>query len=624
MTADTSIKTDGNSGSSIGSRAERTRVVGGDRSPVRAPVRWFRALILGTALVVLAGCHGSVRGQLTYDELMRGSSEFGGPLQNEVFLPSEDAGPAHHSFNGVLVLSPEEMNTSPAEFATRTVFDRDAKLFPGASLAFFSVNDHLVPVDRNLILVGSLAPGGTFWDILVYPGRIWSEPGDHGWSRASFGFALANALEGESHNGVATFLFNGSEVSDVRYQIVSQGTPYYVPDFFVAWGQLEADFDDTPVAGFETLVEAYTDEVNGRFPMAPLSDLEARFGAEVFEGFDGPINPKNIVVLGLVLDGTLYHSPCRTEYGDLPYCNVTRFGVWSTTKTAMGSMAMLRLAQIYGPEVFEERIIDYLDVEPPHDGWDNVTFGDALNMATGIGEGSEKTEPNNPSDGYKERYEEWYDVASLREKVTAILSGSVHSWGPGRVFRYRDQDLFLLGAAMDGFIKTKEGADASLWEFIKTEVFQPIGIRYAPANLTLETDGSAGVPQIAGGYYPTIEDLARIATLIQEGGAHQGRQILHPGKLAEMMYQTPVRGLQFGTPDAGGTYHMAVWHTGFETASGCRIELSYMSGWGGHKVLMLPNGLTAIRIAHADAGDAASGDPTGMARVADRIRPLCR
>ncbi len=120
-----------------GEKCGLTRVVGGGRSPVRAPVRWFRALILGTALVGLAGCHGSVRGQLTYDELMGESSESGGPLENEVFLPSEDAGPAHHSFNGLLVLSPEEMNTSPAEFITRTVFDRDAKLFPGASLAFF-------------------------------------------------------------------------------------------------------------------------------------------------------------------------------------------------------------------------------------------------------------------------------------------------------------------------------------------------------------------------------------------------------------------------------------------------------------------------------------------------------
>lgn len=580
-------------------------------------------LILGGLLLVLSACDGPLRDRLTYDELMGEPVNSGGPLENDLFLPSEDAGPAHHEFNGALVLHAAEMRTSPAEFTTRKVLDRDTRLFPGVSLSFFSQNGHLVPVDRNLILAGSLEPDGTFWDILVFPGRIWSEPGDRGWSRASFGFALANALEGETHNGVATFLFNEHEVSDVRYQIVSQGTPYYVVDFFDAWGQLDADFDDAPLEGVEEMAAAFSEEVSSRLPMAPLSDLEARFGVDVFRGFDGPMDPENIVALGLVLDGTLYYSPCRTEYGPLPYCDVTRFGVWSVTKTAMGSMSMLRLAEKYGPEIFEERLIDYLGVEPPHDGWDHVTFGDALNMATGIGEGTEKRDPNNPSDGYLERYEEWYDVATLREKVTAILSGSVHSWGPGQVFRYRDQDIFLLGAAMDGYLKLKEGPDATLWEFILEQIYRPIGVRFAPANLTMEPDGSIGVPQIAGGYYPTMEDLARIAMLIQNGGAHQGRQILHPDKLAEMMYQTPIRGLPSGPPQDGGAYHMAVWHRLFEVVPGCEVELSYMSGWGGHKILMLPNGLTAIRIAHAVAGDEASGDPTGMARVAHRIRSLC-
>ena len=178
---------------------------------------------------------------------------------------------------------------------------------------------------------------------------------------------------------------------------------------------------------------------------------------------------------------------------------------------------------------------------------------------------------------------------------------------------------------MDGFLKSREGPSANLWDFVVDEIYEPIGIRHAPINKTLEPDGSDGVPLIAGGYYPTLEDLARIATLIQQGGAHGGKQILHREKLAEMMYQTPVRGLPFGTEGKAGysTYHMAVWHQPFVAVAGCRVELSYMSGWGGHTVLMLPNGMIGIHIARAEADDSSAGDPAGMAAVAHRLRPLC-
>jgi len=70
--------------------------------------------------------------------------------------------PARHSFNGTLVLSSAEMETLPETLESRTVFDRDTKLFPDVSIDFFTHEDHLVPADRDLIRSGSLAPGGSF------------------------------------------------------------------------------------------------------------------------------------------------------------------------------------------------------------------------------------------------------------------------------------------------------------------------------------------------------------------------------------------------------------------------------------------------------------------------------
>ena len=54
----------------------------------------------------------------------------------------------------------------------------------------------------------------------------------------------------------------------------------------------------------------------------------------------------------------------------------------------------MRLAQKYGDEVFDLKIKDYVPVTAAHDGWERVTFADALNMATGIGDLAPQREPN--------------------------------------------------------------------------------------------------------------------------------------------------------------------------------------------------------------------------------------
>ena len=73
-----------------------------------------------------------------------------------------------------------------------------------------------------------------------------------------------------------------------------------------------------------------------------------------------------------------------------------RHGVFSVTKSLGAALALLRLAQKYGDGVFDLKIKDYVTVTAAHDGWERVTFGDALNMATGIGDLAPQREPNEP------------------------------------------------------------------------------------------------------------------------------------------------------------------------------------------------------------------------------------
>ena len=583
-------------------------------------------LVTSTLLCMFltAGCDQSVPPQLPAEALVDAQGAEG-MMPNSAFLPGASAAPAHSSFEGALLLEAAEMSTNPAQFARRMVLGRDTRLFPGTSLSFFTHGDHLVPVDRDLIRVGSLKPAGSYWDILVFPGRIWSEPADETWSRASFGFALTNPLEGETHNGVAMFLYNGSEVSDLRYQIATLTSPFYVEEFFEAWGELQVRHDPAPVADVKALQLDYADELADKLPTLPWEELGVGVGPEALEGSDAPVSPRDVIALALLRDGVLYRSPCYTPFGELPYCDDQRFGIWSASKTALGAVSMLALAQKYGPEVFDLPILDYVDATPPHHGWDGVTVGDALNMATGLGEGSEVVEPNNQGDGYLVRYDEWYPLASRDEKVAAILTATNHPWGPGEVVRYRDQDMFLVGVVGDAYVKEQEGPDASLWEFLADEVYRPIGVRHPAAGLTLEPDGSIGVPLMQGPLWATLEYLARIAALMQNHGEHHGRQILHRGKLAELMYETPTRGLPHGRPTDAGmrTYHMATWYWPFVAGGGCELELPYMSGWGGQRVMMFPNDIAAIRIARQGVGEQVLAGPTTPAAFVHSLRSLC-
>jgi len=554
-------------------------------------------------------------------------------IANTAFTPPPGAVMAHQPFAGTLRLAETPMTTQPAQFSPASVLGRNPALFPGVSLAFFTDHGDLVPVTQDVIRYGSGGQGRSYWDILVQPGRVWSEPDDGGWSRAAFPFALVNSIEGETHNGLATFLYKDGRVSNLRFQIVQQTAPFYIKDEFVAAGLVPASFAPLPTADVQTIKRDYEADRADAAPVADWSELAAKVGAAKLTGFDGSMPAQNIVLSGLDYQGTFYLKECRSAGGPLPWCDRARFGVWSATKALANETALLRLAQKFGPSVFELKIIDYVPEAARHPGWRNVRFEDAINMATGIGNGSTKREPNDLSDGYLDAtYSRWYEARSVQQKIAALLAdGRVYPWGPGQVARYRDQDMFILGVAMDRFLKSKQGPSADIWSLLQHEVFAPIGIHHAPTNRTLEADGTAGHPLMAYGYYPTLSDMVLIARLYQNGGKHGDRQILYAPRVRELLPGAHPRGLPtgeklpVGAPPLGETtYFNAFWITSYTASPDCRVFYPRMIGWGGNIVALMPGGLTGIRLAKSgETADNAEVDTSGMARVANSLSKFC-
>lgn len=557
------------------------------------------------------------RKQLTAEELFRDKYKGDGPVHNDYFMPFEDADPALHKFSGTLAFASTKMNY-------RFIWARgkgNFGSFPALKASFFSYQDHLVPVKRNKLLKSEKSP----WNIILAPGRIWSEPGDGGYSRASFPFTLIHfkSIYSQTHNGIATFLFDDKHVSALRFQIVQEAAPQ---EKFDAWGQADMKYLPSSFPDQIALTQQFVNEMAHRTPIRSWTELEQTYDQNALDIIDDTRNRENITLSGLIIDDVIYARPCRTRWGDYPYCAQMRHGVYSASKSLGALVAMLRLAQKYGDGIFNQRITDYVDIASNHDGWSNVTFGDILNMATGIGD----IEPRRVSSYVEEDSSplagRFYKAQTESEKLKLIAAFGNYPWGPGEVFRYRTTDTFVLAVAMDRFIKSKEGPKADLWNLITREVFQPIGIARMPVLRTIEPNHALGIPKLEGGMLPNLDEVAKLVKLLHNGGWHQGEQILSATKLDEAIGKARPPGLPTGWQiDDGETYyHMSLWLHPFAAQKGCIVRIPAMSGGGGTYVIIMPNGITAFRFADGRYNDPGTWDSSGLRKVADYIRPFCK
>ncbi len=580
------------------------------------------SVAVALALLAAATAIAETRSVLTLDQLTSAAPESLGPVDNRWFLPTSSAQAALHRFSGTIEIPDHPMVSDPAQILPADIHGKRPQLFPGVALEFVSHDGHLVPLERDIIIARD---SDSYWQIQVSPGRAWSEPGDDGMSRASFPFLLTSIIENESYNGVATFLYDDDSVSSLRYQVVSHLSPFVIQTRFTAAGQSAMKY--AKHAGIsEGVIADFDQELADRLVWRDWSELEEEYGAAVFADFDSGIDPSLTLTSGLVIDGEVYVRSMNTPFGPYPYPREMRHGVWSVTKTAAGMLTLMRMAEKYGDEILDERIADYLDVTAQHDGWKDVTFRHVFSMTTGVGTGTHDVNPNNIGVGDASNaannaglddYMAWYFAPTLAEKLDEVFKIPSYPWGPGEHARYRDRDIFTGSAALEALLRERGGDDADLWQMMVEEVYRPIGIHHISMTHTREAN-ERGTPMLAWGIYVSIDDIAKIAMLIQNGGVHDGVQLLSKQGIAEALYQTDRRGLPTGETNVHGpkSYHLTLWHENYVTESGKAFTAPRMSGYGGNIVQLMPNGIVGFRF-----GNGGDVELEKMTTIADMIRP---
>ena len=547
----------------------------------------------------------NIRKWLTEDQLLAATYAQPTPIHNDYFLPIGQSNEAITPFSGRLQLTTfkgkKKMNGNVSNL-----------IFPDVDLEFVSHNGILIPINRQFLRARNTAT----YDLIIDPGKVWSEPSDNGWSRASFPFILVYKNANQSHNGVATFLYKDQSVSYFRFQITQETAAW---EIFDGWGQLNALYTPIEAATYTNIINDFQIELAQRFPTASWDDLESSTTENITQYMQIGVAKSEVTTSGIIVDHVLYQRPSYTRYGLFPYPKWMRSGVFSATKSMAGSIALLRLAKIYGEEVFDALIKDYLPVTSNHEGWENVTFKDCLNMATGIGD-------LKPTDIYavfadedQPKMEQWHFADSLQDKLSISFEYGNLPWEPGLHFRYNTTHTFVLSAAMDAYLKEKEGSQANLWDMVMEDVFKPIGIFHAPMMHTIETDQSRGVPWIGVGLYPTTDDIAKISFLLQNLGEFQGQQLLHREKTKLALFQTSDQGLRtyIDTIDGQGKYMLSFWTLPYKQ-NDCFAQVPFMSGYGGNSIVLLPNGISVFSLA-----DNLYNDVDNLINAGLTIRDLC-
>lgn len=540
---------------------------------------------------------------LTFDELMKGNG-FPSPVEESALSLPRDAAAPTHIFEGRLELHDEASIGDMTVLRGESDQEPEVAHLPEFDFEFVQIASYLIPVQRALIITEH-----PHWNYILEPGRVWNELGDQGYSRASFPFALVWKGSNATLNGTMTFLFNDTGISQVWYQVTQETTVTFRADL---WGMLGGSYHPGPEAGADKIKVDFSKEVANRIPTRPIEQLADEYPNVDVTAFGWGVSPQNMTWYGLVVNGVNYVGGCQTRYGVYPYCEYMRAPSYSTAKSAFVSVALMRLAQKYDPDVPNLLIKNYVPEAANSPGdWRRVTFNNVLDMATG----------NYQTAAYMVDEEQWdnpYWNEDYYEQIVAAAFNWPHSTTPGTQWVYRSSDTFILTRALQNYLESLEGADADIFEFVVDEVYKPLNISPGAFSIGRTRDNNwQGQPYGAGGMWWIPDDLAKISTFLNvNGGVIDGQQILHPGILAAALQRDRKdRGVDRGQ---NGKYNNAFWADSYKAGYDCEFWVPQMLGYSGIVVILMPNGTTYY---YASDGGEFTWD--AAVRESNKISPQC-
>ncbi len=552
------------------------------------------------------------RSDLRADELL-GGWNYAAPLILDAYAPRSGVGESGDVFEGRLTLragaAPPRIRVLRDDYHTATSADSAVARLPELDLDFVQQGEFLIPAR-----VGPIPSSHPYWEYMVGTGRVWREPGDGGYTRASVPFALVETNANCVHNGVLSFLFRADgRVSRAAYQVSGETCAYFKADL---WGLLEASYAPHRVAARDAIIEASRRERADRLPRRTLADLAREHPGVDVANFAHPedVKPQDLTTWGVVVGGIHYAGRCPTRAGEYPYCDEIELPSYSLAKSMFAALALMRLERLH-PGTRLERVADHVPECRASGRWSDVTLENLLDMASGnYLSAAEHADEFDPSAD-----ERFFLRRTHAEKVDYACNFFPRKTSPGERFVYRTSDTYILGSAMSDILRREQGTNADLVDdFAVPQLWRPAGLG-AGVGVVRRTGDTTAQPFTGYGLLLQPDDVAKLARFF-EGTNTLPEQILDPAMYRAALQRDPAdRGLR-ASEDGSLVYNNAFWAVRVADLPGCATEqyVPFMSGYGGISVVFMPNG-----VGYYYFSDGEDFRFLRAVREAAKIRPYC-
>jgi CubicO group peptidase (beta-lactamase class C family) len=272
-------------------------------------------------------------------------------------------------------------------------------------------------------------------------------------------------------------------------------------------------------------------------------------------------------------EGPDYHGELVNWDRDMLHC------VQSVTKSITSACIGIAVDKGLIKDVHQS-IFDYL---PGYrhfavDGKDKITIENLLTMTSGLDWeewGIPYNSTDNPIIGI------WF---SEKDPVTYILDRNMIA-EPGTRFAYYGGNMILLGEILNN------ATDMNIDRFSAGYLFEPLGINSFEWSLQFKN----GVIEAAGGLKLKPRDMIKIGVTFLDNGVWNGEEIISQQWVLKSATAYPCNnGILIPGEGTGRTGYSYSWWTKQYTKSGREINMFWALGWGGQKIIVLPEVNTVV------------------------------
>jgi hypothetical protein len=408
-----------------------------------------------------------------------------------------------------------------------------------------------------------------FWDLQIGVGKSWLITEDI--TRVSLPFTFIEKNANCVHNGVLIFDIQLNEISKGYFQIGGETCLYFKYDF-IGEINIEAENNDYN----EKSVNEYKSWKANQFPIksiTSLGDSSKSFGAEK------EVKPMFMSVYGYFDGENHYRGGCSTRWGRYPHCSQMLLPSYSLAKSVYASLALDELEKNYSG-ISKAKVIDHVP-ECSNKKWKGVTFEHALDSAVG-----HYRNDKHPLDEALISERGFFTSLTHTEKIKLACGLFSKKDKPGKKFVYHSTDIYILGAALNNFIKSANSPSSDLYEDIMKPLWGDLNLSHA-LNESQRTADVINQTFTAWGLFFLSTDIVSIGNYLREIAEENPQSLMG----SSLQLNKKDRGL-----DAFSGikfYNNGFWARklpGFQV--GCKedVFIPYMEGYGGIVVALMPNG----------------------------------